>query len=407
MTHSNDPTLLGDIRVVELATMVFAPAACVIMADFGADVIKVEPPGQGDLNRHYHKLPGLPESDLPYTFQIDNRNKRSVCLDLKSVAGYAAFRRLIASADVFVTNFRLTALTRLKLDYANLIALNPRLIYALGTGWGEHGQERDKPGYDNVCYWTRSAIESHIFPYEGWLGSFPFGAGDHPSGTALFAAIMGGLYQRTRTGRGCKVSTSLLANGAWANATMLQAQLVNAAFRERRPRQAAWNFTYLHYRSRDGRLFKLGMVNMEKDWQPFCQTIGRPQLAQDPRFVTAAAREGNMPALIALIDAAIAEQDMEYWQAAFAGSDIPFAVVPTYPEAANDPQKAANDVVIPLDYPGFENLRTVNSPIQVEGYGKRSAGAAPELGQHTGEVLGGLGYSEQELRQMFTDGDIQ
>ena len=407
MPDEKQYALLGDIRVVELATMVFAPSAAVVMADFGAEVIKVEPPGSGDLNRHYHTLPGLPDAELPYTFQIDNRNKKSIALDLKTAAGYEVLRKLIATADVFISNYRLNALTRLKLDYEDLKEINPRLIYALGTGWGSAGEEREKPGYDNVCYWTRSAIESHIFPYEGWLGAFPFGAGDHPSGMSLFAAIMAGLYRRQQTGAGGKVSTSLLANGAWANATMLQAQLANATFKAKRPREQAYNFTYLHYRSRDNRLFKLGMVNTRKDWQPFCQLLGRAELADDPRFSSEDARVEHMAVLISIIDEIFQQQDMSHWQAVFGASDIPFAVVPTYEEAANDPQKLANDIVVPLEHPRFGPLRTVNSPIEISGAAKRRAGAAPELGEHSHDVLSGLGYSQSQIKQLLKDGVVE
>src|SRR5262245_51022593 len=201
------PPVLADIRVVEVGTMVFAPSACAILADFGAEVIKVEPPGKGDLNRHYHTLPGMPVSDLPYTFQADNRNKKSVAIDVKTAAGYEILRRLINRADVVATNYRLSAFIRLKVTYDDLAPMHPQLIYALGTAFGEEGSERDQPGYDAVSYWSRSAIESQVFPVDGWLGPFPYGSGDHLSGMALFGAILLGLYGRQKTGRGFKVST--------------------------------------------------------------------------------------------------------------------------------------------------------------------------------------------------------
>ncbi|MFM1897075.1 MAG: hypothetical protein RLZZ385_2149 [Pseudomonadota bacterium] len=399
-------SLLGDLRVVELATMVFAPSTCVILADFGAEVIKVEPPGSGDLNRHYHQLSGMPESDLPYTFQIDNRNKQSVVLDLKNPAGLDAMQRLLRTADVFVTNYRIGALSRLGLDYENVKALNPNLIYALGTGYGEEGEESHKPGYDNVCYWSRSGIETHVFPHEGWLGGFPFGAGDHPSGMTLFAAIMLGLYRRQQTGAGGKVSTSLLANGAWANATLLQAQLCGARFRPRRPRAEAYTYRSLHYRSRDDRLMKLGIVNEDKDWLTFCEALERPDLAVDPRFVDIAVREANMVALIAEIDAVFASQDMAYWQQSFAEQDIPHAVLPSYQEAADDEQKAANGIVVPLQHPQAGDIRTVSNPITVKGIDKMTPTAAPVLGQHTRQVLSTLGYAPETLNQLARDGVI-
>lgn len=404
MKDEADGGLLQGIRVIEVATMVFAPSTCVVMADFGADVIKVEPPGAGDLNRHYHKLPGMPVSDLSYTFQADNRNKRSIALDLKSPAGHAALLRLVETADVFVTNYRPAALDRLKLDYGSLRTLNPRLVYAAGTGWGDDGPERDKPGYDNVSYWSRSAIEPQVFPFEGWLNAFPYGAGDRPTGMSLFGAVMLGLYQREKTGTGCRVATSLLASGAWANATMLQAQLCNAKFQPRRPRANAYNFTSLHYRSRDGRLLKLGMVNMDKDWVPFCRALGVPELAQDPRFHTAQARASHMAELIAVIDGIFAGQDMEHWHRAFETSDVPHAVLPTYEEAANDPQKAANRIVVPLEHGEAGSIRTVSSPLEVSGYPKRDPTAAPGLGEHTREVLAEAGYSAAEIDRMLQNG---
>lgn len=406
-TATGERGLLADLRVVEVATMVFAPSACAMLADFGADVIKVEPPGTGDLNRHYHKLPGMPVSELPYTFQADNRNKRSLAVDLKSEEGLRIVRELLATADVFVTNYRPAALAKLRLSFDDLRELNPRLIYALGSGYGEEGEERDNPGYDSVCYWSRSGIESQVFPLDSWLGPFPYGSGDHPSGTALFAAVMLGLYQREQTGRGVKVSTSLLANGTWANATMLQAQLAGAAFTERRPRDRSYNFTYIHYKTRDGRILKLCIVNAEKDWKPFCRAIGREDLIDDPRFARLDARVENMSTLIGLIDAAFAEHDIAYWAARLRECDIPHSILPTYPEAAADSQKHANRIVVPLEHPKHGTIATVSSPIEVAGYPKERATAAPELGEHSTEILQGLGWSSEEISRLVDSGIVQ
>ncbi len=169
-------SLLQGIRVIEVATMVFGPAAGAVLADFGAEVIKVEPPGLGDLNRYYHQLPGMPVSEIPYTFEIDNRNKKGLALDVKHEKGSEVMKALVRSADVFVTNYRPRAIERLCLTYEELEPINPRLIYALGSAYGERGDERDKPGYDNIAYWARSAIESQVFPMRDWPGPFPFGS---------------------------------------------------------------------------------------------------------------------------------------------------------------------------------------------------------------------------------------
>lgn len=403
----NEDSLFNDLLVVELATMVFAPSAAVILADFGAQVIKVEPTGKGDLNRELHGLPGMPQSEVPYTFQMDNRNKKSLAINLKSEQGISAFYKLLEKADVFVTNYRTQGLARLKLDYERVKAINPQIIYAAGTGYGEKGEEKDKPGYDSVCYFSRSGFETQVFPYDGWLPAFPFGGGDHPSGTSLFAAIMTGLYKRAVTGEGSKVTTSLLANGAWANATMLSGHLSGAKFYEKRPRAKAYNFMSLHYRSRDGRLLKLGMVNAEKHWAPFCELLSRSELADDPRFCNSQARAENMEQLIALIDDAFAEQDMEHWQCLLEQYDIPHSLMLTYPEAGDDPQKAANDIVIPLQHEKFGELRTINSPFQVSDSPKTTPVAAPEHGQHSREVLHSVGYDEKEIAALLAQGIVE
>lgn len=384
--------------------MVFAPSACAILADFGAEVIKVEPPGKGDLNRHYHTLPGMPVSDLPYTFQADNRNKKSIAIDVKSAAGYEILSRLVAHADVFATNYRLSALSRLKLTYDDLKSIQPRLIYALGTAFGEEGSERDKPGYDAVTYWSRSAIESQVFPVDGWLGPFPYGSGDHPSGTALFGAILLGLYERQKSGRGCKVSTSLLANGAWANATMLQAQLAGATFAEKRPRARAYNFASLHYKTADGRFVRMSILNVERDWPRLCTALGRRELVNDPRFAELNCRVQNMELLIPIIDEAFLEQNAAYWRRVLVEHDIAFSVMPTYPEVARDPQMHANQIVVPLEHPRLGAIATINSPIQLEGCEKKCPTPAPELGEHTCEILHDLGYSRAEIDRLIADG---
>jgi len=402
-----DAPLLAGLRVVELATMVMAPSAGVILADFGAEVVKVEPTGTGDLNRNWHRIPGLPVSDFAYPFQVDNRNKKSVAVDLKTEAGYEVLLRLVEDADVLITNYRLRALERLNLEYETIRKINPRIVYALATGFGEKGEERHKPGYDSVSYWARSAIETQIFPYEGWLRPFPYGAGDHPSGMALFAAIMTGLFRRQQTGEGGKVSTSLLANGAWSNSVMLQAQLCGARFREVRPRENSLNFVSLHYPTLDGRLMKLSIVNFDKYWKPFCQALSRPDIPADPRYATAEARAVNMSQLIHEITEVFKSRNLDYWHRQLEEADIPHAAVPTYEEAADDRQKAANDIIVPLDHPEFGAMRTVNSPFEVDGAPKIRPGAAPKLGQHTVEVLRQAGFSDSAIEEWLTLGIIE
>src|SRR2546422_4626718 len=210
--RGNAPVLLQGIRVVEAASMVLVPSAAAMLADFGAEVIKVEPP-EGDYNRKMHELPTLPQSEAPYCFLVDGRSKQSIVLDLKATDGVAILHRLVSTTDVFLTNYRAPALARLRLRWDDLAPLNPRLVYASASAFGESGPEADKPGYDTVVYWARSGLESSLLTPEGTLGQLAGGAGDHPTALALFGAVALALFARERSGRGLKVATSLLAAG--------------------------------------------------------------------------------------------------------------------------------------------------------------------------------------------------
>ena len=210
---SESESLFSGLRVVEVASMFMAPTAATILGDYGAEVIKVESP-DGDNLRKLSTYRGMPESDQEYCYMMVNRNKKGVMLDLKQPESAEALRKLIATADIFITNYRPKAQQRLKITYDDVRDINPRLIYAYASGYGETGPDVDQPGYDMICYWTRSGIESRLFPLDGWLGTWPPAMGDNPTGLALLSAILGALYRREKTGEGGRVSTNLLANGA-------------------------------------------------------------------------------------------------------------------------------------------------------------------------------------------------
>lgn len=398
--------ILKGIRVVEVASMVLAPAAAGILADFGAEVIKVEVPGGGDIHRVGHKLPGMPVSEIPYAFQVENRNKRSIALNLKDNKGREVLEELVQGADVFITNYRAAALKKLQITYKDFKAINPRIIYACASGYGETGPEAENQGYDAVSYWARSGIEGQIFPVDGWPGPFPYGSGDRPSAMNLLVAILLALYDRERTGKGTKVSTSLLASGAWANATMIQAQLCGARFNEKVPREKSFNFTYLNYMPKDGKLFKLNIHDYKKGWAPFCRAVGRPDLIENPQFATIEVRVNHMSELIAIFDRAIGEHDLAHWSRVFTEHDIPFAPVQSYEDIANDHQMEAADVFVEIDHPRFGKFRTVDSPLKIEGADKVPAGAAPDFGEHTKVILAELGYSEDNIKKMLEVGTV-
>ena len=284
---------LAGLRVLDISSFIAAPAAAVVLGDWGADVIKVEGP-EGDPNRRImHDSSNYPKSEINYPWEMDSRNKRSIVLDLKKPEARAALDRLIEKADILICNFPPPVRDKLKLTYDDTRKVNPKLIYASLTGYGESGPDRDRPGFDATAYFARSGLLD-AQRYEGGPPGVPGPAqGDRATAMALVSSILMALIHRMKTGEGSWVGTSLLGNGLWSCGVIAQAALVGAYLPHRpppdRPRSALGNI----YHTADDRWVQLTIVRADKMWRPLCEALGQPSLADDPRFAAEPERRAN------------------------------------------------------------------------------------------------------------------
>jgi crotonobetainyl-CoA:carnitine CoA-transferase CaiB-like acyl-CoA transferase len=397
--------LFGDLLVIDCASFIAGPAAATILSDFGARVIKVEPPGSGDNYRQLLGLPGMPVADRDYFWILDNRNKESLALDLKHEAARTVIEALIRKADVFITNFPGPIRKRLGLRAEDVMPLNDRLIYASLTPYGEEGEEKDRTGFDTTAWWARSGLMDIVRATpETEPGLSVPGMGDHPTAATLFGAIAAALYRREKTGKGGSVSTSLLANGIWSNACWTQAALCDADFSaklQRGQRSALTEF----YRCRCGRWFLLVMVNHQREWPLLVHAIGRPEWLADSRFVTPEARREHTAELVKALEDIFIRRDWTEWRAIFESAGITFGPISRPADHLNCPQIAANGLL--PEIVGTAGLRTVDSPIFIDGISKRQPSMAPTIGEHTRPILKGLGYDDAAIEALLSSGTVQ
>lgn len=393
--HASGP--FAGLRVIDCASYIAAPVAATLMADFGADVVKIEPP-DGDPHRVLAQQLGAAAEARNFVWELNARNKRSLVLDLKRPEGQAALHRLVARADVFITNLPLAVRERLALDAPRLRALNPRLVYASMTAYGEAGPEAARTGFDVTAYWARSGLMDLVRNDPGVPPARSVaGMGDHPSATTLFAGIAMALYRRERTGQGALVSTSLLANGLWSNAIQVQGQLSQAVLPPRQGRQAVPNPLSNVYRCSDGRWLSLAVLNGARQLPGLLRALDLQALQDDPRLASLESRTRHSVELIALFDAAFARHDLHTWRHRLDAAGVTFGVVTTLPDIDDDVQMRACGALVPYaQAPGL----TVASPLQLDGAPQRPPGAAPALGQHGDEVLAEAGFTPAERQRL-------
>jgi len=386
--------IFSGLKVVDMASFIAGPGAAVILSDFGADVVKVEPP-HGDTWRIGYKVPPEPAAEDNYPWHLNNRNKRGLALDLKAREAKDVLRRLVEWADVLIVNTPHPARQKIGLEYDDVKAWNPRLIYADLTGFGEAGPDAHLPGFDITAYWARSGLLS-LTRDAGAPPTLPVsGSGDHATAVGLYSAIVTALYRRERTGQGSYVSTSLLASGVWAAGVMVQAALAGGTFYPPHDRRKPSSATFNLYRTADDTWFLIVMT--PDKWPALTTAIGKVELATDPRFADPAKQMANVVELTAILDEVFAGQPMAHWAQVLDAAGIPFGAVRDPADVIHDPQLVANNIVVPLEGAGGKLTSTVSSPIEVHGVAKRSAHRAPELGEHNEEILREIGFDAAQI----------
>jgi crotonobetainyl-CoA:carnitine CoA-transferase CaiB-like acyl-CoA transferase len=396
---------LEGVRVVELGVWIAGPAAGGILADWGADVVKIEPPGVGDPARLFQRMLG---GDLPFNppFEMDNRSKRSVVVDLAKPAGRALGLELIERADVFVTNVRPAGLARIGFDADALLARFPRLVYGLVTGYGTSGPDADRAAYDIAGFWARSGI-AHMLTQPGSHPPFQRGGmGDHNTGLAAAGAICAALLARERTGRGQLVSTSLLREGIYTLSFDLATSLRLGVGLAVGNRKTMGNPCINNYQAGDGRWFWIVGLEGDRHWPPLARAVGHPEWQGDPRFATAAARAQNAAALIAALDAEFAKKPRDEWAKVFdTEPELWWAPVQDLEEVMADTQVHASGGFCEVP-DGDASLPFPASPVDFGGTPWRPRWMAPALGQHTREVLAELGKSEADIESLRASGVV-
>lgn len=396
---------LEGVKVVELATMLAGPMTARVLAEWGADVIKVES-FNGDAWRKQASTSMSPLTEVANpNFDMQNINKRFVSLNMRTPEGKEAMMKLLESADVLVTNYRVQALEGMGLSYEQLKDRFPRLIHASVLGYGAEGPEKDRPGYDYTAYSARTGFMIDVAPAGGGPLSLVAGIGDHTVAAALSGGIAAALYRRSVTGTGDKVDVSLLGAGCFILAT----GLLNGINGRKLPRSRydcghAGSNTY---QAGDGEWFYLAIVDYRR-FPEFCEVIGRPELASDERFSTAAAYYKNKTELTHILDDVFKAHDVEYWHKLFDAHDLPHEVARHFKDVPNDPQVIANNYVYPYEYSDGTKTVFSNGPVR---FASVPTPTKPEklsgrVGEDTAEVLKELGYSDEKIKEMYANKEI-
>lgn len=388
--------ILAGLKVIDAASFLAGPCATTIMGDYGADVIKVEPL-TGDRQRTI--AAGHP---IDHSWQLTGRNKRSIALNIASAEGRDVLTQLVADADVIVFNFRAEQLAKYRLTFADLHAINPRLIVAQISGYGLLGEDANKPAFDLTGWFARTGILDMMHNKDALPPPPAGGVGDHATAMALFGGIMLALRKRDQTGEGSFVSTSLAACGTWANGLSLQATMTGADQAARRDREG-WSNPFTNvYPTRDGRFVVLAVQNMKRDWPALARALGHPEWLADERFRGVRQVFKHRHAAKTMINDAFNALDLADVLARLTEAKIVHAVVQRNAEVIEDPQLIANGVIVATDSvePGYD--RALATPLSITGSPQRTAGRAPLIGEHTQALLREHGYTEEQIAALMS-----
>lgn len=398
-------TTLSGIKVIELSTFIAVPACARFFADNGADVIKVEAKS-GDAVRWNGTSEG--RSDSPYentTFDLENANKRGIVLNLKTPEGKEILFKLLAGADVFLTNWRPQALEKNGLTYETLHEKFPKLVYGTLTGYGDKGPDKDLPGYDFTAYWARGGVMDSLRQKDEWPINLIPGMGDHQAGLFLAAGVMAALFNAQRTGVGERVSINLLHTSIWIQSIMIQAaQYKELGQKYPISRRTADNPFNCAYKTKDGRFMQISMPPFDVFYPKFMPLIGREDLVGDPRYTMDSITKNKLHSeFIDILTEAFEKKTVAEWDEIFTANDIPHAVAQSWEEVLEDKQARATDVYYEMDYPTGNTRSLVRQPIFIGG-DIPDYKMAPMLGEHSEEIIRSLGYSDKELSKLHEGG---